>query len=134
MNCEIFICLFVFFNLILFVRGNFQNVRHHELKRTEDHLHVNKQDASLITKARAIYCSDINCELIEEFKVADNNNLGCYEKYLGIEFTIPIMNKFKNDTENVPVYAFLSYEANVHYFNVLSNVQEYSDTCESVKK
>ena len=44
------------------------------------------------------------------------------------------MNKFKNDTENVPVYAFLSYEANVHYFNVLSNVQEYSDTCESVKK
>jgi hypothetical protein len=116
------------------IMGSYSNVKHQELKRSNYIPHHHQQGNSEIQKVRTIFCSEINCELIEEFKVADNNTLDCYEKYLGIEFTIPIMNVHKNDTENLPVYAYLSDEATIQSFNVLSDTQEYSNTCSRIKK
>ncbi len=109
-----------------------QHIRH-------DYTHPAKPNHSPdenINKANLVYCQGKHCELITEFKIADNNTFDCTEQYLGITFEVVILNEHGNDTEKVKVHSWLFNDEREYNrdFNVLSNKQKTSTSCKQIRR
>jgi len=107
-----------------------------EIRDSQRHVRSAHHDSDQnINNAKLIYCKE-SCELITEFKLADNNTFNCTNLYLGITFKILIVNQHGNGTENIDVYSWLSNDErgeNENY-KLLSNQQKTSFTCKQIKR
>ena len=123
MNKITYLCLTI---QLLLINGQ----DHYYQSKSRSVAHKDEDDS--IENVKLIYCTEKACEMITSFKIATNNTFDCLDELLAVTFEIDTINE-ANALEKLVVHTYLSIDLQRKY-NMLSNVQISSDSCQEIKK